>query len=361
MRRSRTVIDLSADPPAGAVDPVEPASTELAPREPPAAQALSPWRVELRDGQIVVGDAVVHPVVARDLWARLGQLVAEAERDSEQAEWTHLSRELDRQFRLATPASARTLAKPSTVVEGLVLRESEDAAIFRLATFSIATLRRGRKGWEGPAWALRPNGFDRLLRPLGFRVRVHPDAVPPVAVPRALPGPSPTPRPGTAPRAPEAPAGLLERRQAIAEAQRELLEAFGEVGTSRTLDELAERVPARGHELRAQLDTLVEQGELAVAKPTTPGEPARWTRLDRQPLRPPWSKRGATRLAKAPRRKAAPRPAKPKPPAHPSPLSMRCSSDACRAAIGERVVAVPPERAAGARCRFCGSALARVE
>lgn len=316
--------------------------------EPPSSQALSPWSVELAGGEILISGAAVHPVIARDLWMRLGALLGQAEHDSEQAEWTRLSAELDRHFREAPAAHGRTMGRPSMPVAGLVLRERDDVVVFRLATFSLAYLKPTKRGWEGPVYALRPTSVGHDLRPLGVRVRLQDEAVAPMRR-LELPGPAPRPpqRPAIAPALPHLPEAVERRRnesRAILEA---ILVVFPGIGAQASLDDVAHAVRLPRDILRDHLELLVERGELAETKPA-PGVRRTWTRLARQPgqfdSRKPGTRFQKPTGARAKRAKAAP----------PVGAALRC--DPCG-----RVVRLPAGVAVTAdpRCKVCGGSLTR--
>lgn len=311
-----------------------------------AALALTPWSVELVDGQIAVGGNQVHPVIARELWLRLGTLLGQAVRDADQPLWDALGRALDREFRGAYPCRGRM---DGAFVDGMMLRDGEDRACLRLSMFSIAMLKRQKRGWEGLAFEVRPLTIGRELRPLGFRVHVADKLVRPM--PKALPGPvvsAPARRdaPGLPPRAPT---WLLERRATVKAELAVLLDAVGPVGAVATLDAIAAVRKLPREVLREQLEQLVEQGELAVSKADGP-----WTRQARP------TTRAALRAEKLPKgqRTRLVRPAKAKPAA--------AAVKAVRKTVKPKLETVKPMRCAACdrdvdvplgvaapRCRVC--------
>jgi hypothetical protein len=325
----------------------------------PDAQALVPWSVELTEGQIMVAGTAIHPILARDLWMRLGALLGEAERDGEQAEWSRLAGELDRHFRGCPPAQGRTLDRPSMPVGGLVLQEHEDLVAFRMATYSIAVLKKTKRGWEGPVYALRPTAVGHERRPLGTRVRVAAEAIGPVRR-LQLPGPAATlpPRPVKPNARPEVPEWLRARWTDIRVVHAAILALVPNVGDAGGFELFAASLRIPRDELRGHLDTLREQGELVETKPKAAGEIVTWRRAARPAFDAPRKGRG-TRVgtAKPARKPAKPattpkRKAKPAPPA-PATL-LRCAP--C-----DRMVRVPagtpvPELP---RCATCGGLLVR--
>lgn len=152
-----------------------------------APLALATWGVELVDGAITVGGSALHPVVARELWLRLGQLLDAQERDEDGPAWARLEAHLDAAFRDATPCRGRSGRMRQA---GLMVRESEGRVIVRLATFAVAVLRRHRRAWEGPVMAARPatTGWD--ARPTGATYRLELDQVPEPRAPLLLPPPT---------------------------------------------------------------------------------------------------------------------------------------------------------------------------
>lgn len=155
----------------------------------PAPLALATWGVELVDGAICVGGSAIHPVAARELWLRLGTLLDGQERDEDSLAWARLEKHLDAAFRGAVPCRGRS---GRVVQTGLVLRESQNRAIVRLATFSVAVLRRRRGHWEGAVLAARPASHGWDARPMGLAYRLEPEQVP-TARPPLLPPPAPRP------------------------------------------------------------------------------------------------------------------------------------------------------------------------
>jgi hypothetical protein len=328
---------------------------ELLEEPAPATQALAPWRVERRDGMIVLGDGELHPVMARDLWMRLGQLLEATERDADQAEWARLSAELDRHFQGCPGVGGRTIGRPAMPVEGVLLREHEGVATLRLATFSIATLRRTKRGWEGPVYALRPTMVGHDRRPIGQQVRVPLEAVPEVRR-LAIAGPAATlpPRSTTPPRRPEVPAWLRERWADIQAVHAEILACVPNVGDVVHFEALAEQLRIVRDVLRGHLETLVEQGELVELDPIAAGEPPRWQRVERVRFR---EGRRRTRVAAPKPARVAKAPKPPKKQAKAAPAAdvlLRCGP--C-----DRTVKVPAGTAIPAepKCAKCGGLLAR--
>lgn len=226
----------------------------------PASQALTPWAVDLAGGAITIGGAEIDPVIARDLWTRLGAVLGQAERDADQAAWEGLAREVDRTFAAGIPATGRTIARRPMAVDGVVVRTDEGAA-FRVATFALATLRQTSKGvWEGAVYELRPTSVGHDRRWTGMRVRLADEALPRPVL--AIVGPAPEPMPIRPVPVPVAPAHVLAHRAAVAAGLAELLDTFGELGTRRTLEELAAGGRWRRKELLGRLEVLVERGEL---------------------------------------------------------------------------------------------------
>lgn len=260
-----------------------------------AEAALSPWQIDLDpSGLIRLGGREVHPVVARDIWLRLGALLSAADRAADHDEWARLGRELDDRFARAVPARARTLQRPSQVVEGLLLRETATRTYIRLAPFALAALtpRSGTSGatlpaWEGIAYALRPTLLGHEQRPLGFRVRVAGElvaAVPCIAEQRTLlklvdhATPATTLRSRPVPVSPPVPpAGLMAARKRVEQEHRAILQALPE-GETRSVDQLHATTDIGRERLRRHLATLVELGVLATVK----GERA-WRRVKPRP------------------------------------------------------------------------------
>lgn len=252
--------------------------------------ALVPWAIDLRDGAIVIAGNEVHPVVARDIYVRLGTLLDEADRAVDHEDWLRLGRDLDAWFRYARPARGRSLQKPSSPVEGMAYREAEGRAIMRMATYSIAVLKpRSKKGgapWEGAVYTLRPTltGHDRRLAGFSIRVAAEQIDAAPMADPEtgsvrpALPGPvdaprNPPRRPIPAPsQSPAVPAWLAERWKTIREEHARILACVAP-GESVTLDELAAQSGLGRELLRSHIGTLVEQAVLVEVTPST------WRRL----------------------------------------------------------------------------------
>lgn len=320
---------------AGELVQWRPADLErAAPSAPrPDTHALVPWGVDLVDGQIVLGGVEVHPVIARDLWMRLGALLGAAERDSEQAEWERLGVELDRSFRGATPATGRVVGQ-RTEVTGVVQRDDESHAAYRVATFSVALLRRTKKGWEGPVYAYRPLSVGHDLRPLGMRVRLPDEAVP--ALRPVLQLPPPRPRlllagPGAdqvRPAVPPAMAPSLVQRRAEVAADHALILARFTGNEPATLDHLAAGGRFPREVLLAHLETLVDLRVLARRK--TPDGYV-WSVQPPRTRPPPMTPERRAELAaallgtpappKAPKVKA-PRKGKAKPPPAPPPAPL---------------------------------------
>ncbi len=321
---------------------IQPTARELAqrPESDPSGLALSPWAVDLVDGQITLGGATVDPVVARELWMRLGSLLGQAQHDIDQALWERLGRELDRDFAHAHPCHGRAIGGPGTRVDGMLVRDvdAEDRAVFRLAAFSVAILKRGKRGWEGNAYSLTPLSIGRDLRPLGWRVRVLEDAIRPL--PKALSGPvAPSRRPAGPPVTPVMPPELAEKRARIFALHKAILDAIGQ---GNTFEALASELRIPRDALRDALESLVEDGRLAVVKTS---EGPRWTPVARGregASRAPG--RNGTRLAPAPKAK------KPKKPKLVAPEIVILACAPC-----ERTVQVPAP--GGRLCRFCGGPL----
>lgn len=233
----------------------------------PAGQALVTWTVGVVDGLVDIGGTLVHPSVARDLWLRLGQVVAAAERNGEADEWERLGRELDHQFAAASPATGRS--KGAGSVSGVLFRASDRLVLFRVATFAIAYLRPERRGtWEGPVYTLLPitTGHDR--RRTEARVRVAGELVESARRADSLLGrpvlgiaastsaaPSRPPVPAF-PAAPVAPAWLRERHADLAALRTRVLDALHEGPL--VPGELATRVGLAEEELVAVLESARE-------------------------------------------------------------------------------------------------------
>lgn len=331
----------------------------LVARPSAASLALSSWAAELVDGKITIGGAEIDPVIARDLWERLGSLLGQADRDADHAEWARLRAELDRAFRRAPPARGRTLGRPSVDVAGVVLRERDDLASLRLATFAVATLRRTSRGWEGAVYALRPTLTGHERRPTGERVRVPLEAVPELApaAPIALPGPTArtgVSRPSAPAPAPTVPAWLSGRWSQIQALHAEILAMAPSVGDVVDIDALGARLRLPREVLRGELETLCERGELAELR--QPDAPAAWRR--REPP-PPGASIRSGRPAK--KTKAKPKTAKKTKATRPRGKPPAVVERHLRCPPCGRVVAVPAGLAipADPRCRVCGGPMHR--
>lgn len=228
----------------------------------PAETALAAWSVQSVDGRIRIGEVELHAVAARDLWLRLGELLGAGDRSAELDAWAELERDLDRHFARTWPARGRTVGPPSRTVSGVVLREREGELAFRVATFAVAFLKPAAKGWEGPVFALRPTGtgHGHVRQPTGVRIRLPAEAAPELQVERQLPE---APRRWSAPgRAPELPAWLAARREAVKGEHAAILAAMA-AGRSMKLDAITALVPLVSRRMvRLHLDALVELGRV---------------------------------------------------------------------------------------------------
>ena len=303
------------------VDDIRPqSSTALeAPRADRAA--LAPWSVDLApSGAIVVAGVELHPAIARDLYQRLGALLAEGERDELHVEWSRLAAWLDHHFAPGVPITGRTIGRPAQDVGGLAVRERADQVAVRLATYVVAFLRFRGGRWDGPAVQLRPTATGHERRPTGVRIRVEhvPERTERPA--RVRPGPAPGVRPARPPAQPALPAWLQARRAQAREEQARVVEAVR--GGAATFDEIAGALRLPRELLRGHLELLVERRELQMR--TADGE-RRWSLAAPPPARPGFEGQAATKLrpskasakgcTKAKRAKAPPPPPpSPRPP-----------------------------------------------
>lgn len=140
----------------------------------PSAHALAGWGVTREAGQILVGGIALDPLVAQDLNSRLSAVLQEEE--EEDPAWGDLSRTLDEQFSRASPVAGKTPRGEPMV--GLLRRESEALALWRVTRFGVAWLRPTSRGyWEGVVHKYSPGiGCAIVWRPTRKRVRV-PDGV----------------------------------------------------------------------------------------------------------------------------------------------------------------------------------------
>lgn len=287
--------------------------------------ALAPWSVDLApSGAIVVAGVELHPAIARDLYQRLGALLAEGERDELHVEWSRLAAWLDHHFAPGVPITGRTIGRPAQDVGGLAVRERADQVAVRLATYVVAFLRPRGGRWEGPALQLRPTATGHERRPTGVRIRVEhvPERTERPA--RVLPGPAPGARPTEPPAQPAPPAWLQERRAQAREEQARVVEAVR--GGAATFDEIAGVLRLPRELLRGHLELLVERRELHM-RPAD-GE-RRWSLAAPPPARPGFEGQVATKLrpSKASARgstKAKRAKAPPPPPPSPRPPLRSC-------------------------------------
>ena len=306
----------------------------------PAGDALIPWAVERVGDAIALGGVEVHTTVARDLWRRLGELLEEGERDAAQAEWSRLAVELDRAFASGRPARGTTVGKGRTFVEGVIVRDREGHATFRVASFAIVLLRAVKNGWEGQGYSLRPLVIGHELRPLGVRVRVSSEAVPALATTaRQIEGPATSRRGVQPPCRPVMPSIVLAQRSAARDDQAALLAVVPVPGAIATLEAFAQATLLRRDVIRGHLEALVDLGDVEELSGTT------WRRLHRVAFaerRPAKGKASGTRLVPAPARAGRVRSKKVPPPSPPVLLPLR-SCFKCNTAA----------RTANARCPVC--------
>ena len=145
-----------------------------------APLALDTWAVGLTEAEdeIRIGDAVLDVGVARDLWTRLGEVLGEAERNQDVSGWKGLAAWLDTVFQGATPAIGTD--RRGTRVRGLLRRDDDRTALFRVTTYAFALLhpRRGHPDqWEGPVLRHWPGSLVAQAQLTRRRVRVAADQV----------------------------------------------------------------------------------------------------------------------------------------------------------------------------------------
>jgi len=263
-------------------------------REAPRADraALAPWSVDLApSGAIVVAGVELHPAIARDLYQRLGALLAEGERDELHVEWSRLAAWLDHHFAPGVPITGRTIGRPAQDVGGLAVRERADQVAVRLATYVVAFLRPRGGRWEGPALQLRPTATGHERRPTGVRIRVEhvPERTERPA--RVLPGPASGVRPAGPPAQPALPAWLQARRAQAREEQARVVEAVR--GGAATFDAIAGVLRLPRELLRGHLELLVERRELRMRAAN--GE-RRWSLAPPRRARPGFEGQVSTKL-----------------------------------------------------------------
>ena len=306
--------------------------------------ALAPWTVDLApSGAIVVAGVELHPAIARDLYARLGALLEEGERDELHMEWSRLGAWLDHHFRRGAPVSGRTIGRPSEAVRGLAIRERDDQVAVRLATYVVAFLRRRGERWEGSACQLRPTVTGHERRPMGVRIRL--DHVPEARqeAPPALTGPASLSTRATPSTAPELPPWLRARRdQAMAE-QAQLVDAVR--AGARSLDEIAEAVRLPRETIRRHLELLVERTELQMSRAR---EGRRWTIAPAKRAAPTFGGGRVTRVHEGRTKPSRPTKAAKASPPPPAPRPALRSCWTCNVSM----------HTAADRCPRCGTAFA---
>lgn len=131
------------------------------------------------EGDVQLGTVMVDVGVARGLLTDLQRVVGDAEQRRESAEWTRLRDWLDAHFAGAYPAEGRD--NSGHRVQGLLRRETEDVASFRVGSFHVARVRiRGKeaKEWEGLVYRYTPDALlGHIVHATKRRVRVQSTSV----------------------------------------------------------------------------------------------------------------------------------------------------------------------------------------
>lgn len=154
-------------------------SRALAPRARGGLFALSPWKIETDGDEVVIGDLTVDLGTAKDLWVRLGVAIGEAERNTELRAWVALEEWLTWHFQGAHHAQGEDV-RHGKRARGLLRRDGEKLALFRIATYCVVHLRPKRNAptWEGPIMRYRPGTIAvGEIVATTRRVRVEADAV----------------------------------------------------------------------------------------------------------------------------------------------------------------------------------------
>jgi len=167
-------------------------AAELVPAnaEADAVYALDGWRIQPGEGDMVLVDGRPQSRhVLRDLWARLGDVLGQQDRDAHAAAWSELRAYLDREFEFAMPARGK-VRRPGEEdgerakikkVEGVLYRWAKPGwASFRIGTYAVALLHphpEKPEWWEGPVREYWPGSIDPQSRLTPARVRVPTETV----------------------------------------------------------------------------------------------------------------------------------------------------------------------------------------